>query len=92
MLTYLYKNYGYIEPGDLSENNKRFATTYNASAPIETLWEQIEEAIAFFRAADAPYTAQQVINNAYDLLHKTGQFKDELKEWRRLPAAQQTWP
>ena len=92
MLTYLYENYGDIEPGDLTENNKRFSAPYDASAPIETLWEQIEEAIAFAGAAEAPYTAQQVLNNAYDLLHKTGQFKDELKEWRRLPVPQQTWP
>ena len=92
MITYLYENYGDIEPGDLSENNKRFTNPYDASTPIETLWEQIEEAIAFAAAAEAPYTTQQIINNTYDLLHKTGQFKDELKEWRRLPTAQQTWP
>ena len=58
------KKYGDVEPGDLSENNKRFTTPYDASAPIENLWEQIEEAIAFTGAVDTPYTAQQVINNA----------------------------
>ena len=92
MLTYLYENYGDIEPGDLTENNKRFSAPYDASSPIENLWEQIEEAMAFAGAADAPYTSQQILNNAYDLLHKTSHFKDELKEWRRLPVAQQTWP
>ena len=92
MLTYLYQNYGEIESGDLTENNKRFLTPYDVSTQIKNLWEQIEEAIAFSGAADAPYTAQQVINNAYDLLHKTGQFnKDKLKEWMRLLIAQQTW-
>ena len=91
MLTYLYENYGDIEPGDLTENNKRFWTQYDVSTPIENLWERIEEAVAFAGAADAPYTAQQILNNAYDLLHKTGQFKDKLKEWRHLQIVQQTW-
>ena len=62
------------------------------STPIETLWEQIEEAMAYAAAANAPYTAQQINNTAYDLLFKTGQFKDELKERRRLLGGQQTWP
>ena len=92
MLTYLFDNYGDIEPGDLTENNRRLTAAYDVSAPIETLWEQIEEAMAYAAAANAPYTAQQINNTAYDLLFKTGQFKDELKEWRRRPAGQQTWP
>ena len=75
MLTYLYKNYRDIEPGDLTENNKHISTPYNVSTPINNLWEQIKEAIALAGAADAPYTAQQVLNNAYDLLHRTGHFK-----------------
>lgn len=39
--------------------------------------EQMEEAIKFAGAVDAPYFAQQVNNTAYDLLYKTDQFKDE---------------
>ena len=92
MLRYLYENHRDIKPGDLAENNKRFSTLYNVSTPIKNLWKQIEEAIAFAGAANVPYTAQQVINNAYDLLHNTEQFKDELKEWRHLLIAQQTCP
>ena len=53
MMTYLFKNYGNIKPGDLTENHKRLTATYNVSAPIKTLWEQIKEAIAFSGVADA---------------------------------------
>ena len=92
ILTYLFDNYGDIEPGNLTENYKRLTLTYNDSAPIETLWDQIEESIAYTTATNTPYTAQQTNNIAYKLLLKTGQFKDKLKEWKRLPVAQQTWP
>ena len=81
MLTYLFDNYGDIEPGDLMENNCWLTAAYDVIAPIETLWEQIEEAMAYAEAANAPYTAQQIKNTAYDFLFKTGQFKDELKKW-----------
>ena len=47
MLTYLFDNYGDIEPGNLTENYKRLTLTYDISAPIETLWEEIEEAITY---------------------------------------------
>ena len=92
IITYLYENYGDIEPGNHAEDNKRFTAPYKVSTPIKTLWEHIKKAIAFAGVADAPYTVQQVNNNIYDLLRWTGKFKEELKEWRQLPIAQQTWP
>ena len=88
IMTYLFDNYGDIKPGDLAENNKCLTTPYDISTPIETLWEQIKEATAFSGVADALYTAHQINNTAYNLLHKRGQFKDKIKEWRQLCVAQ----
>ena len=87
-MTYLFDNSSDIEPGDHAENNKRLTKLYNISTSIETFWEQIKEAIVFAGAANEPYTAQKINNTAYNLLHKTGQFKDKIKEWRQLHVAQ----
>ena len=69
MLTYLYENYGNMVPGDLTKNYKQLTALYDVSAPIKTLWEKIEDAIVFAGTADAPFTASQGNNTAYDLLH-----------------------
>ena len=55
-------------------------TAYNQSTPIEYLWLQIEDCITYAGAANVPFFPQQVVNVAYNLLFKTGLFKDELKE------------
>ena len=84
MIYYLFQNYGKITPSDLVANEQRMKAPYDVSTPIEHLWAQIEDAIAFAGAADAPFSPIQVMNTAYDLLYRTGMFKDTCKEWRML--------
>ena len=68
------------------------AAPYDVTAPIETLWEQIEDAIEYAAAGNAPYSTPQVLNIAYDIIYKTGMFRDECKEWRRTAMHLKTWP
>jgi cobalamin biosynthesis Mg chelatase CobN len=42
--------------------------------------------------AGNPYTSTQLLNNAYTIVQNTGMFVQDLKEWKRLPEANRTWP
>lgn len=42
-------------------------------------------------AAGSPYSAQQNVNFGYLILHKTGNFGQDIREWNRLLPAQKTW-
>ena len=67
MLRHLYDNYGVIRPNELAENDMRMKETFDATMPIENLYEQIENAVEFAEAGNAPYTNAQIIATAYSL-------------------------
>jgi hypothetical protein len=92
ILDHLYTKYGRISPQDLEANDKRFKTAYDPAQPIETLFEQVSRAMDLADAAGAPYTPEQILNNAYSLVFQTGLYGDACREWRRLDVALKTWP
>ena len=91
LLTHLYDNYGQITPMDLDDNERRMKQKYDPNQPIDILFKQIELAVEFAITGNAPFTATQIVNTAFLLLLGTGVYEDECKEWKRRPAAQQTW-
>jgi hypothetical protein len=84
-------NYGRITPNDLDENDKRFKKQWDANQPFEALVEQIDDAMDFASAGQAPYTPAQIVSNAYNLVFNTGLYPEACREWRRRPQATQTW-
>ena len=54
------------------------------------LFDQIEEAQDFASATGQPYTNNQLLTTAYNLVYTTGLFFDNCKAWNRLPAKQKT--
>ena len=58
---------------------------YDPNAPIETLFEQIADGIAYAEFGDAPFTSKHIVDIALLCLAKTGVFNDDMKEWNRLP-------
>ena len=76
MIQHLYTNYGIITPADLDDNDARMREPFDASKPIEELFEQIEDATDYADAAGAPYSNSQVLPRAYVLVHKTGEYND----------------
>ena len=54
---------------------------YDPNAPIETLFEQIADGVAYAELGDAPFTSKQIVDIALLFLEKTGVFNDNLKEW-----------
>ena len=45
---------------------------FDANKPIEELFEQIEEAVEYADAANAPYNETHIVSRAYFLVFKTG--------------------
>ena len=91
MLTHLYTSYGRLSPADLQENDTRMRHKYDPSQPIESLYDQIEDAVTLAAAGQAPYTTPQIVSIAYNLVFNTNLFPDACREWRRRPIADHTW-
>lgn len=91
LLNHLYTAYGNITPADLADNDAKLKTPFDASQPIETLFEQVEDAVNLTAAAQAPYTPEQIVAYAYNTIFQTGLFPDACRDWRRRPANEKTW-
>jgi hypothetical protein len=91
ILTHLYTTYGKLTPMAMQENDRQFPTAYNPAKPFEMLVQQIKDAQDSAAAGNQAYTAQQIVSNAYSLIHNTGMFIDACREWRRRPEIEKTW-
>ena len=91
LLTHLYDSYAKITSADLRNNKTRMNQPYDPNQPIEVLFDQIEDAIDFAAAGNTPFTNEQIVNSAYNLVFDTGMFTDECKEWRKKEATNKTW-
>jgi hypothetical protein len=91
ILAHLYTNYAKITPADLEANNRAMKTPCDVNQPIEVMYQQIEEAIEFASAGQTPYSPEQVLSIAYQLVFRTGIFTDDCKIWKRHAPAYKTW-
>jgi hypothetical protein len=64
LLTHLLTYYAMIAPTELTQNYERLNTPYDPNQPIETLFQQIQEARAFAVAGGQPYGAAMIVNVA----------------------------
>ena len=85
LLTHLFMTYAQISPGDLALNEARMKKEYDPNLPIERIFQQIEDAVAYADHGNDPISAVTVTNRAYTLVFQTGIFVDDCKEWKRLP-------
>jgi hypothetical protein len=68
LLTHLLTYYAMIAPTELAQNYERLNTPYDPNQPIETLFQQIQDARAFAVAGGQPYGAAMIVNVAYTLI------------------------
>ena len=90
ILAFLFQNYGNITQYDIEENDKKLKEKWDANTPIEMLFGQLDNAQDFTAAAGQPYTNNQLLTTAYNLVYATGLFFDDCKAWNRLPTNQKT--
>jgi hypothetical protein len=82
LLTHLLTYYAMIAPTELTQNYERLNTPYDPNQPIETLFQQIQDARAFALAGGQPYGAAVIVNVAYTLVFNTGLFPDACRAWQ----------
>jgi hypothetical protein len=71
LLTHLLTYYAMIALTELTQNYERLNTPYDPNLPIETLFQQIQDARAFAVAGGHPYGAAMIVNVAYTLVFNT---------------------
>jgi len=91
LLTHLYTTYADISVGELQANDAATKQAYDVKQAMETLFEKIESAVEYAAAGNTPYTPQQVLVTALQLVFQTGIYADGCKEWKRKPVADKTW-
>jgi hypothetical protein len=91
ILTHLLTYYAMIAPTELTQNYERLNTPYDSNQPIESLFQQIQDARAFAIAGGQPYGNTMIVNVAYTLVFNTGLFQDSCITWQVSRAEQQTW-
>ena len=74
ILAFLFQNYGNITQYDIEENDKKLKEKWDANTPIEMLFDQIDDAQDFAATAGQPYTNNQLLTTAYNLVYATGLF------------------
>jgi hypothetical protein len=91
LLTHLFTFYAMIAPTELTQNYERLNTPYDPNQPIETLFQQIQDARALTVAGGQPYGAAMIINVAYTLVFNTGLYPDACRAWQSRAIATRTW-
>jgi hypothetical protein len=91
LLTHLLTYYAMIAPTELTQNYERLNAPYYPNQPIETLFQQIQDARAFAVAGGQPYGAAMIVNMAYTLVFNTGLFPDACRAWQSRAIAGKTW-
>jgi hypothetical protein len=80
-----------IAPTELTQNYERLNTPYDPNQPIETLFQQIQDARALAVAGGQPYGAAMIVNVAYTLVFNTGLLPDVCRAWQSGAISAKTW-
>jgi hypothetical protein len=91
MLAHLRDEYGEISHEDYKLNEAKFNEPWDEAEPIELIVARWNKCIKLAAAAGKPYTDEQILENAFAIVYDCGLFYEELKDWKRKPAAQKTY-
>jgi hypothetical protein len=91
IMEHLLYTYGRILPSEIVRNDGLFRKPFDANEPIETLYEQIEDAMQLATDANAAYNENQVLANALNLVQCTKMYRQACHEWTRKADNDKTW-
>lgn len=89
LITHLVDTYGTITPDDLALNLTTMNKVWTSNQPIEDLFSQLRIA-QIFAEDEEPIPDSFAIRSALTNLANTGLYTDAIRDWRKLPAADQT--
>ena len=72
LLYHLVTTYAAIDQFDLEKNQENMTARYDPNAPIETLFAQITDGVAYAELREAPFTSKQIVDIALLCLEKQG--------------------
>ena len=90
MLTHLWTTYGEIKPDDLDANLTTMNKPWHPTTPIESLFLQIDDGLAFAAAGDSPIDDNTAVRIIYKIVFDTGLFELPCRDWRARPRADKT--
>ena len=92
ILDHLFAKYASITPSDKQDNFKRMNQQYDPNEPPAVIFTQIQEAADYAAHANTPFSDEQLVDTAYNLVFQTGVFTEECKRWRQRAAPlTKTW-
>ena len=89
MLRHLYESYADISADDLETKDSKMKEPWYPNQPFEQLVKQIQDAIDLADHVGVPYTPQQIVNVAYNLVERTGMFEIDCRVWREREATEE---
>ena len=79
ILKHLYYEYACISVDDFHNNDVSLKNAYDPDQPIESLFDQVGNALDYDASGNTPYSPAQVDATAFQLLFATGMFLDDCK-------------
>ena len=87
-----FNTYGKVTAQKIAEETDRVTSfTFDPIQPVDTIYTLVADLSVLAEAGQAPYSPQQIMNFAYNILLKTRKFSTDIKVWNRLPPLQKTW-
>ena len=74
---------------DLKQNTK--SIPYYPQAPIDTIFNQVEDILEYRELAKSLYTQIQTTDITYTIINRMRKFQDAIKIWNRMNPIQQNW-
>eukprot|EP00957_Ditylum_brightwellii_P069114 5246525-Ditylum_brightwellii.AAC.1 len=83
---HLYTTYGNVGPDELTKNQEKVLTLIAPHHPIAILFKQLEDDQKFAASASVPFTNDQLIMYAKQLILGTEQYSNTYRMWMTTPA------
>jgi len=90
LLTYLWTTYGEITPTELEANLIAMKQPWTTEQPIDTVFDQLTQAIRFSIAGHDTITDATAVRNGYTIIEDTGLFTTACHDWRQKATADKT--
>ena len=88
----LFQRYGLVTPHQLAKFEKEVCEhRYDVLEPLTTVYDLIDDLELMGDAAQTPYSEQQLVSYALEILRATQDFQDGIKSWNRRAPALRTW-
>ena len=92
ILDHLFSRYGQVSGTDVQDYlNEVLKTPFTPAEPLVTIWNPIQKLKKLAMQANIPYSEQQLIEFALQMIRATHDFESALGKWEDKPVPDKTW-